>query len=207
MAALPDRIMNRVRAKGRGRWVCTPRDFLDLGSRAAVDQALSRLAKGGQLRRIGRGLYDLPRVSRILDRPAAADLDQAIAALERRDGVRVVPDGMIWASRLGLTTAVPAKARYLTDGASRDVRIGNRTIRLRHASPSVMAWSDKSSGPVALALRWLGPEGAADPQVAETLKRKVPDRVKRDLARNLAHLPAWALPIGRTIADSGSASA
>ena len=61
MPALADRIMRRVRGHGRGKWVCTPKDFLDLGSRAAVDRALGRLARSGRLRRVARGLYDLPR--------------------------------------------------------------------------------------------------------------------------------------------------
>ena len=71
MTRLADRIMKRLRAHGRGRWVCTPKDFLDLGSREAVDQALSRLVRTGRLRRAGRGLYDLPRTSAVLG-PARA---------------------------------------------------------------------------------------------------------------------------------------
>lgn len=57
MSAVADRIMKRVRAKGRG-WVFTPRDFIDFGTRASVDMALSRLAQASEVRRIGRGLYD-----------------------------------------------------------------------------------------------------------------------------------------------------
>jgi hypothetical protein len=41
--------------------VWTPTDFLDLGSRNAMDQALSRMAAARDIRRITRGLYDLPR--------------------------------------------------------------------------------------------------------------------------------------------------
>jgi Family of unknown function (DUF6088) len=75
--------MRRVRAHGRGKWVCTPKDFLDLGNRAAVDQALSRLVKDGLLRRIGRGLYDFPRTSSVLNRPAPPNVDAAVDALVR----------------------------------------------------------------------------------------------------------------------------
>lgn len=135
MTGIADRIMKRVRAKGRGRWVCTPKDFLDLGSRAAVDQALSRLAKSGDLRRVGRGLYDLPRTSGVLNRPAPVDMDKAVAALARRDSIRIMPDGITAANQLGLTNAVPAKTSYVTDGTTRDVKIGNRIVRLRHAGP------------------------------------------------------------------------
>ena len=109
MTRMADKIMKKVSAHGRGKWVCTPKDFLDLGSRVAVDQALYRLVKAGQLRRVGHGLYDRPRFSEVLKRPAPVDLDAAVAALARRDGVRIMPDGLVAANRLGLTNAVPAK--------------------------------------------------------------------------------------------------
>ena len=63
MASVADKIMNRVSDQPTG-WVCTPKDFVDLGSRQAVDQALSRLVKAGKLRRVSRGLYDKPRFSK-----------------------------------------------------------------------------------------------------------------------------------------------
>ena len=43
-----------------------PRMFGDLGSRAAVDQALGRLTKAGKIRRITRGLYDVPKTHPLL---------------------------------------------------------------------------------------------------------------------------------------------
>ena len=202
MSGVSDKIIRRVRARGRGKWVCTWRDFRDLGSRAAVDQALSRLAKSGTLRRVGHGLYDLPRMSGVLKRPAPVDIDSAIAAVVRRDGIRIMPDGMAAANRLGLTTAVPAKARYVTDGATRTVKIGGRTVRLRHARPKVMSWAGKPSAPVVQALLWLGPQAASDARVTATLKRTLPDAVKKDLAgRHGAGLPAWAVPIVRSLAE------
>jgi hypothetical protein len=51
MITIADKIMKRIRARGRGKWVCTSRDFPDLGGRAAVNQALSRRAKAADLRR------------------------------------------------------------------------------------------------------------------------------------------------------------
>ena len=199
MESMADRIVARVSAHGSGKWVCTPKDFLDLGSREAVDQALFRLVKAGRLRRIGHGLYDMPRISKVLKRAAPADLDAAIAALSRRDGVRIMPDGLVTANQLGLTNAVPAKASYATDGHSRTLTIDGRTIRFRHAGPSVMRWTAKPAAPVAQALRWLGPNAATDARVVSTLKRRLPDTVKRDLLLNSRDLPGWALPLVRRI--------
>ena len=198
MISMANKIMKRIFENASARWVCTPRDFLDIGSREAVDQALSRLVKAGRLRRVGRGLYDESRISGVLKRLAPVDLDAAIAAIARRDGIHVMPDGMVAANRLGLTNAVPAKPCYVTDGASRSVEIDGRNIRFRHASPSVMRWAGKASAPVVQALRWLGP-AAADAQVASILKRRLPDAVKRDLAQYSCDLPGWALPLARSI--------
>ena len=175
--------------------MCTPKDFLGLGSREAVDQALSRLVKGGQLRRVGHGLYDMPRMSDPLKRPAPVNWDAAIAALARRDGVRIIPDGLVAAHQLGLTNAVPTKASYVTDGSTRTLKIDGRTARFRHAGPGVMQWAGRPAAPVAQALRWLGPGNATDPQVISTLKRTLPDDVKCDLVQNSGGLPGWALPV------------
>ena len=199
MTGMSDKIMKRVSAHDSGSWVCTPKDFLDLGSREAVDQALLRLVKAGRLRRVGHGLYDRPRISNVLKRPAPVDLDAAIAALARRDGVRIMPDGLVAANQLGLTNAVPAKASFVTDGSTRTVKIDGRTVRFRHAGPSVMQWAGKPSAPVFQALRWLGPAAAADAQVVSTLKRLLPDEVKLDLLQNRRDLPGWALPLARRV--------
>ena len=199
MPGMAEKIMQRVSTHERGGWVCGPSDFLDLGSRGAVDQALSRLVKAGKLRRVGHGLYDRPRMSSVLKRPAPVDWDAAIAALARRDGVRIIPDGMVAANQLGLTNAVPAKASYVTDGSTRTLDIDGRTVWLRHASPSVMQWAGKPAAPVAQALSWLGPDNAADPQVISTLRRRLPVDVKDDLMQNIGALPGWALPLAQSI--------
>ncbi|MCY4597659.1 MAG: DUF6088 family protein [Bryobacterales bacterium] len=200
MTGIADKIMQRVSGHDSGRWVCTPKDFLDLGSREAVDQALSRLAKTGRLRRVGHGLYDVPRISNVLNGPAPVDLDAAIAALVRRDGVRIMPDGLVAANQLGLTNAVPAKASYVTDGHSRTLTIDGRTVRFRHACPSVMQWAGRPAAPVVQALRWLGPSAVADGEIVSKLNRHLPDSVKFDLLHNSLDLPGWALPLVRSIA-------
>lgn len=200
MTGIADKIMRRVRSRGKGRWVCTPKDFLDIGSRAAVDQALSRLVRAGELRRVGRGLYDLPRISRALKRPAPADLDSAVAALARRDNIRVMPDGLVAANRLGLTNAVAARAEYVTDGASRTLEVDGWTIRLRHARPTVMNWAGRPAAPVVQALRWLGPGAVGDPRTAAILRKRLPDAVKRDLLKGVRTLPDWAIRLVHKIA-------
>lgn len=201
MDHLSDKIMNRVRGHGRGEWVCTPRDFLDLGSRAAVDQTLSRLAKRGQLRRVGRGLYHLPRMSRLLKRYGPPSLDQAVAAIVRRDGIRVTTTGLDAANRLGLTNAVQISPTYLTDGASRNVKVGNRTIEFKHAGARLMRWHGRPGCAVVNALLWFGRRISTNPEnrIVERLRKQLPVHVKRDLMDGIALLPSWAAPVVRQL--------
>lgn len=131
--SVPALIMKRARAGGRGG-VFTPGDFLDVAARSAVDQALSRLTKNGKLRRLARGLYDFPKVHPQLG-PLSPAPDDVAKALARETGSQVQIAGARAANELGLSTQVPAKSSYLTDGPSRRVVLGKRVVDLRHASP------------------------------------------------------------------------
>lgn len=185
-------------------WVFTPKDFVDLGNRAAVDQALSRLVKAGRLRRVGRGLYDVPRYSDILKRIAPVDLHAAVAAIVRRDDARIMRSGSVYANGLGLTNMVPAKPVYDTDGRSRTVKISRTTIQFRHAPPNIMRWSGKPGGPVIQALRWLGPYASKDPDVVPILRHRLPDYVKLDLSRNIRYVPTWMRSIVSNVISDGA---
>ncbi len=186
--------MERISEQKPG-WVCTQTDFIDLGSRAAVDQALARLVKKGALCRAARGLYHMSRKSKILPGHLSADPYSAAEAIARRDGSRILPDTLDSANLLGLTNAVAAKIVYDTDGYSRTLTVDRIKIRFRHAPPSVMRWAGRPGARVIQALRWLGPHASKDPDVIPILKRSLPDYVKLDLSRDIHSLPVWMQPI------------
>jgi hypothetical protein len=190
--------MKRARAGGRGG-VFTPRDFLDVAARAAVDQALSRLAKGGKLRRLARGLYDFPKVHPKLG-PLSPAPDDVAQALARETGSRVQIAGARAANALGLSTQVPAKSIYLTDGPSRRVVLGKRVVDLRHASPKHLIAPGSPAGTVVQALRHLGPVRATD--VVHVAARQLSASDKKTLATSAVQAPAWMRPTLVSIANT-----
>ncbi len=185
--SVPDRIMKRVRASGRGS-VFTPSDFLAVAARPAVDQALSRLVKGGQLRRLARGLYDFPKLHPKLG-PLSPAPDDVAHALARETGSQVQIAGARAANSLGLSTQVPAQSTYLTDGPSRRVVLGKRIVDLRHASPKHLIAPGSPAGTVVQALRHVGPVRAAD--VAQVAARRLSASDKKTLASTAVQAPAW----------------
>jgi hypothetical protein len=198
VASVPDRIMKRARAAGRGG-VYTPSDFLDVAARAAVDQALSRLVKAGKLRRLARGLYDFPKVHPKLGQLSPAP-DDVAHALARETGSLVQIAGARAANALGLTTQVPAKNTYLTDGPSRRVVLGKRVVDLRHASPKHLIAPGSPAGTVVQALRHVGVVRAAD--VAQVASRQLTVSDKKTLAFSAVQAPAWMRPTLVSIANA-----
>lgn len=194
--------MKRVRASGRGS-VFTPSDFLSVATRSSVDQALSRLVKGGQLRRLARGLYDFPKLHPKLG-PLSPAPDDVAHALARETGSQVQIAGARAANALGLSTQVPAQSTYLTDGPSRRVVLGKRVVDLRHASPKHLIAPGSPAGTVVQALRHVGPVRAAD--VAQVAARQLSANDKKTLASTALQAPAWMRPTLVSIANASVAA-
>lgn len=194
-----EKLKGQVEKRGRGA-VFVTREFLELGSRAAVDEALSRLAKEGVIRRLGRGMYDYPRQHLALG-PVPADPDLVAAALARKTGSQIQNSGARAANALGLSTQVVARPIYLTNGRYRSVQVGGQTIELRHASPRSMAGAGRTEGMVIQALRHLGPDHI-DAVIVEQLKRTLTEREKTALQREAPNAPGWLFPTLQKIAQS-----
>lgn len=165
----------------------SPKDFLHLASRAAIDQALSRLAREGTLLRIGRGAYSSPIRGRFGVRSPSTE--SVVQAIESTSGETVVPSGAAEANALGLTTQVPTREVYLTSGPSRRLKLGNREIELKHGNRWQMLLGKRPAGKAIRALIWLGPEQA--PMVLEALRSKLPSEEWEAMCQARALLPSW----------------
>jgi hypothetical protein len=200
MMNIADKILTRLQDQVGAMPVYTVRDFLDVGSRDAVDQALTRLVKDGSVLRVGRGLYAIPRFNALLQRRVPFNPDVLVVAIARRDNLKVMPGGLTAAHRLGLTNAVPAKVEYATDGASRVVEADGWQIQLRHTPPRIMRWADRPAGVVVQALNWLGKDLIHDSATLAALGQRLPDVVKQDLATDMGSLPGWMVgPVSRLL--------
>lgn len=196
--SIDSRILARINGWGRGS-VFVPGDFLDLGSREAVDLALHRFARKGNIRRLARGVYDFPKEHPVLGLLSPSP-DSVARALAGRDRTRLQPSGAYAANILGLSEQVPAKAVFLTDGPSRTVKIGPTTIQLRRTTPRNMEAAGRLSGLLMQALRELGEEHIT-PERRERLKRTLPADKRRELLKDLRLAPAWMHPIFRELAE------
>jgi len=202
---IQDKIAARLARQGRGK-VFTPKDFLDLGSRDAVDQGLSRLVKADLLKRFGRGLYYYPNINARLGITVPPDVDDVADAIARQTGSRIAPSGAMAANRLGLSTQVPAKPTYLTDGRSRQVRAGNFLVVMKHVSPKELPVGNRMSATVLQALRHIG-QDAVNPSVLKRIRQALPPKQRAQLLRDARYTTDWIADAVRKIAGQETESA
>jgi len=198
------RALRRIRGWGRGA-VFVPKDFLDLGQRGAVDVALHRLVGEGVIRRVGRGLYDYPKVH---DRfgALAPSVQVIAAAVARSTGEVIARSGAAAANLLGLSTQVPARTLYLTSGLSRTIHVGKQSIRFKHAAPSKLIEGDSTAGLMVRAIRHMGSDHIDDVVIGQ-LRSTMDDKTMGVIRRIQGNVPAWMHPILYKLIDGEQSDA
>lgn len=188
MPSIENKIKNRISHRKKGI-ILFPEDFIDLGSTEAVRLALHRLEKSEFIRRVAHGIYVRPIINDFVGEvtPSTEEVAKAIA---KRDKIKIIPTGAYALNALGLSTQVPMKLVFLTDGAPREIKIGKRSIKLKKTSPKNISTKGEISGLVIQALREIG-----NGNVTEQEESKIIDLLKRENENKLKHdislAPAW----------------
>jgi hypothetical protein len=189
-------ILDRIK-RDKSIQVWTPNDFLDLGARSAIDKALQRLVLAGSIRRIDRGLYDVPRANSLTGKPSSPDYTAIIDAVARREKARFLPDGITAANQLGLTDAVPAKVTVHTDARLRPIHLDRLVINFKPTAPSRLYWAGRPAMWIVQALHWLHDMLPADgDSILKRIRRILDDpkqgaAIRDDLRSGLDALPGW----------------
>jgi predicted transcriptional regulator of viral defense system len=202
MQTMRNQIVKRIERLRHGK-AFSAKDFLDVASRTTIDVMLAQLAADGKIRRIRRGLYDMPKVNPALGGKLSPDIDEAAQAIARRQRWKIVPEGAWAANLLGLSTQVPAKIIYLTDGPTKEVEIGRRSIHFKHARPKAMAGLEGKLALVVQALRHLGKENVGTREI-ETIREKLSQKEKDRLLKDTRFSVDWIYDVAKQIAEKSA---
>jgi len=160
-----------------------PTDFRGSGTEVAIKQALSRLAKTGTVARLAHGIYFIPKTDSLLGKvhPSPEDVAKMLAKKEK---VNIRPAGAYALHKLGLTTQVPTKLVYITDGPPRLIRIGKTTIQFKATTNKKLATKGTTSSLLIQALEELNLQeldNKKKQKILELLKKEKPKILKHDL--------------------------
>jgi hypothetical protein len=189
-----NKILGRMRKARRGL-VFFASDFAAYGNSKANSKALERLAKQGEIVRVSRGIYTIPRKSKFFGR-VSPGIEEIAKGIARRDKVRIMPTGLFAENLLGLSTQVPMKVVYLTDGTPRKLMIDETPVIFKKTSPKNLATWGKVSGLVIQALKSIKKEKVTDYEIEKViniLKKENPKYVANDMKS----APEWIREIMR----------
>lgn len=130
------------------------KELSHLGERDAVNQALSRLVKRGELMRVKRGLF----VSQIETRfgMRAPSVDAVVERIAKTTGEIISESGATAANKLGLSKQNPTRQIYWTSGPSRQLKLGAQSVELRHVPSWKVRAPHSRAGQAFRALAWFG---------------------------------------------------
>jgi hypothetical protein len=196
------KILARIYGNGRGN-VFTPKDFLDMAGSATARQVLSRLARSGKIRRLLRGVYDYPEYSQALQALASPDPHGIAQAIARAHGWTLLPAGETALNLVGLSTQVPARWEYFSDGPSRKYAWAGGTLIFRRRANREMTILSPRTGLLVQALKTLGRE-QVDDAVMATLGRQFNSRERMRAMREARYATAWVYEVIKRLASEGA---
>ena len=189
MKSLIDRAFYFIAGHGRG-WAFSSRDLLGKFSRSQADNLLSELVKQGKIRRIARGIYDYPRYSELLQQPLSPDIDQVAGAIARKFNWRIEISGESALNLLGLSTQLPAKYIYYSDGPNRSYDIMGTTLEFKKSALKEIGFKHKESALVVQALKALGKEHITD-EVIKKIRQQIDTKMCGKILKDTQTTTSW----------------
>ncbi len=181
-------IRKYVRSTPRGKPFSTTK-FLGLGKRAAVDQAISRLVKAGEITRIARGIFVRPEKNKYLG--TVMPDPTTIAKLIAQDTGSIIQiHGAEAIYRLSLTTQAPTQLIFYTSGSNRNFQLGSLHITLKHVSQRKLLLAGQPAGVAFTALWYLGKQQVTI-KTLETIQRKLSISEFKALQSIIPSMPGW----------------
>lgn len=195
-------VLDKIKKAKRGTLYFSE-SFLSAGNAKAVNKALERLTKAGELLRVATGIYVRPEIDPVIG-SVTPGIETIAEAIARRDKARIIPTGVYALNRLGLSTQVPLNVVYLTDGAARKIKIGKRTITFKRATPKNVAATGNISSLVIQALKAIGKNKVTTDEIT-----KIQEQLKKEKITHLQHdirlAPDWIRRIMQPILTENKA--
>ena len=192
--SVKDKILTKIVRHGRG-WIFSAQDFMPEFKRYEIDTSLKTLSDEGTIRKICRGIYDYPPYSELLKQPAAPDLYEVAKVFGAKFRWSIYPSGDTALNFFGLSTQIPAKLIFRSNGPTKTLETAFGTIYFKHSALRETSFECMESGLVVQALREIG-QANLTPDIAARIKNKFDASLLRKIRRDIISSANW---IQRTI--------
>ena len=189
--SITKKLISHIKKLGRGA-LFSPKDLLDIAPRDLIDKTLSRLVGQGLIIRVTRGVYCYPKKHPVIG-AISPPLDDIAKTIAKKLDQKLQISGAEAAHLFGISTQVPAKRVYYTDGLSRQIKVGNQVLQFKHACPKKMAGAGEKAGAVLQAIRYLGKQTINDDTI-NMIAKQVDAKDQKSLRQIASFAPDWSRP-------------
>lgn len=186
--SIESKIKNIIKAHKRG-WCFSAMDFAHVGSNESIRKALSSLHKQKYIRRLTQGIYDYPKLHKILG-IVPPNLNDVAKVIAEKNGVQIQPSGAHAANLVGLSEQMPGRLIFLTEGPSRRVKIGNQEIIFKKATSKIMASAGTREGLIIQAFKNLG-KNHIDNNIRARVQKFLVSSSENEIRENTKYAPSW----------------
>ncbi len=158
-----------------------PSDFKDLGTSTAIRKTLSRLVAQKVLVRMGQGIYAIPIHDKVFG-DVLPSMEEIAVTLAKKDHVKIMPTGQYALNKIGLSTQVPMKMVYLTNGTKKNISLGKSSIVFQPTTTKKLAMIGTITS-----LLFLGLEELDLDNLSESDKNKIIILLKKEDEKKLKH--------------------
>ena len=178
--SINSQIEAKVRRAKPGQ-IFLPSDFKDLGTSTAIRKALSRLVEQKVLVRMGQGIYATPIHDKVFG-DVLPSMEEIAVTLAKKDHVKIMPTGQYALNKIGLSTQVPMKMVYLTNGTKKNISLGKSSIVFQPTTTKKLAMIGTITS-----LLFLGLEELDLDNLSKTDINKIINLLKKEDKKKLKH--------------------
>lgn len=195
-----EEIRDRIRNAELGT-VFIPSDFSDLADYNSVKKSLSRLVKDGLIQRIIRGVYEKPEYSSFLKENIAPSPHKVALALARNYSWTIVPDGDTALNQLGLSTQVPAKWTYVSDGPYKEYCLDKTVIRFKHTANKDISKLSYKSSLLVQAIKAIGEDDIDHASLRKKIGKLMTAQEKKAILTEGKYMTKWVYEVIKQICN------
>lgn len=197
MQSIENKVFSIIKGTGRG-YVFSGADFIDKFNTSSIDLALSNLSKTGKIRRVIRGIYDFPKYSKLLEQYLSPEMDKIAYALARKFKWRIEPSGDIALYFFGLSTQVPGRYIYFSDGPNREYEIFGNQLEFKKTALKEIGFKYSESALLVQAIKTLGKDNIAS-EIIEKMRNEIDGKLYAKIIKDTKTTSDWIYSVIKQI--------
>ncbi|MDE8104211.1 DUF6088 family protein [Erysipelothrix rhusiopathiae] len=195
---LSDKVWNLIKQQQNGT-IFSINEFYHLGNVNTIKSILFRLESDGKITRLIDGLYTIPKFSELLQEKSYPSVDQVANKLADKFSWTISPSENHALNLIGLSTQVPNKYVFVSDGPYRTYEYRGREIIFKHTSNRFITEYSRNYSLMIQAIKALGKDNIHENDIkrmATFSKQYIDD----DIIDKGKKLPAWIQEVLKKIA-------